>query len=187
VSDYRAVTDGFLAACSAVVGRTRHVDWSFSYVLGRKPDLANIRAVVSFASAHAFTHVRLVNDLLDLEQSAGVDQIRSEFVNCPGESLVIYQGRKTFTRGTPRCLISLLKPVVGADGHMFPCCGAQYATDTPIRDYKGEVDMGHWRDFPRLFTEQRYFDGSVCSCCYYGSYNTLLESMTAHLSHREFV
>ena len=168
---------------------TENVDWAFSYVLSDKPNLGNIVQVVNYANKKQFTHVRIVSDLLDLKHTPDMDIIKEALNHAFGvpDDLVIYQGRKEFVKGRKKCLISLLKPVIGADGNLYPCCGAQYAKDPPPGDYDETMCMGIAADLYEIYQGQRYFDGSQCVRCYYDDYNSLLEQMIEPIEHEEFL
>lgn len=171
-----------------VVRRGPMVDWAFSYVLTRRLDLANLAAHVDMANRLRFTHVRVVSDLTDLE---GVPPMASVQADLRGlgvdDSLVIYQGRKDYEPGAKRCLISLLKPVVGADGGIYPCCGTQYAEREQSLDLGAGMRMGWTADVRKIWAVQQPFDGTRCVRCYYGAYNQALASMLAEIRHEEFV
>lgn len=187
-SDDRDPGDDFLKHVAKAVMRTPRTDWSFSYVLGSKPRIDNIKRLMSFANEYAFSHVRLVSDLLGLGSTPEMSMMRTALHGHPGEPLVIYQGRKDFTGGARRCLISLLKPVIGADGGVWPCCGVQYALANPSRDLEQSMRMCHWRELRDVLARQAHFDGSRCVRCYYSGYNEALGIMTAtDVVHEEFV
>ena len=84
-------------------------------------------------------------------------------------------------------LISLLKPVIGADGLLYPCCGTQYAMFPPPGDYDDLMCMGPAIELYSIYQEQKHFDGSQCVRCYYDEYNALLEQIIIPLEHKEFV
>jgi hypothetical protein len=190
--DQRELTKDFKSTVASAVVRSRavgaNVGWAFSYVLSANPRYDLLKDIVEFANGYRFTHVRVVSDLLDLNNTPSMDKtrsvLRSLFVD---DGLVIYQGRKDFTPGRSRCLISLLKPVVGADGGIYPCCGAQYAMDPPGLDYEKRMFMAPAADIIRLYENQAHFDGIACVRCYYDSYNVLLAQMLNKLEHEEFV
>ena len=165
------------------------VDWAFSHVLTRTPDWPRLCRLVSFANKNDFTHVRIVGDLLDIELAAAqVNQARNHlYVQGIDDSRVIYQDRAEYVTGRERCGISLLKPVIGADGGIYPCCGVQYAQDPPGRDLVDSMRMGTLDDIDRIWKEQVAFDGSVCSRCYYDGYNSALELLSTPLCHAEFI
>lgn len=173
---------------NAVQGGPR-IDWAFSHVLTRTPDWERLGRLVRFAKEHDFTHVRIVADLLDIDEAAIVVKAAKEqlLLDDIDDTRVIYQDRAEYVPGWQRCRISLLKPVVGADGGIYPCCGVQYAQKEPGLDLVKEMRMGGLDDIEAIWKEQRHFDGSVCSRCYYDSYNLALELLSMPLSHREFV
>jgi MoaA/NifB/PqqE/SkfB family radical SAM enzyme len=164
------------------------VDWAISHVITERPSIAFLRGVIAMANEYQFTHVRLVSDLLNVEKIPQMSEIEA-LLKAYGvdDSLVIYQGRKEYTNGRRKCLISLLKPVVGADGYLYPCCGAQYAKDPPGLDYEDSMRMGHIEDIKRIYNEQEHYDGSECVRCYYDGYNDILGKMTGEVEHGEFV
>lgn len=183
--------DDHTSAYLGVVETHRTVDWAISYVLTSKPDIDNIVKHIEFANKYEMTHIRLVSDLLSLDQVTSMVNIRKQLI-ARGVSLsrVIFQERKVYTNGAKKCLISLLKPVIGADGHIYPCCGVQYATDDINRDMPKSMSMGTIENLLDRFgfDEQKCFDGSVCTKCYYSAYNTLLSTLlTNDISHGEFV
>lgn len=171
-----------------VVDSDLWTDWAISYVVSAEPNLDNLIAHIQCANDLDMTHLRLVSDLVDVERVPVMetirDQIRDRGID---DHLVIYQGRKDWTRGVPRCLISLLKPVIGPDGCVYPCCGVQYAAPEQALDMRSDWSMGLIEDLTEIYGKQRHFDGSRCARCYYGDYNTVLSAMYLGLNHREFV
>jgi sulfatase maturation enzyme AslB (radical SAM superfamily) len=162
-----------------------NVDWSFSYVIGNNPNVNNIEKAIKFANHFGFTHVRMVNDIL--KPVTDLAELSQEVRSRINDNLVIWQDRQYYTAGTPRCLISLLKPVVGADGLVYPCCGTQYALATPDRDCSSQMVMGSISDCPDIWSEQRHYDGSNCVKCYYSNYNDALVNLIDDVNHQHFV
>lgn len=154
-------------------GINQHVDWAFSHVVTKNPNYPVIQGLINFANWHNFTHVRLVSDLLNLEDVPQMSDIKE---NLKDDYKVIYQGRKDSTTGARNCLISLLKSVICPEG-IFPCCGAQYAVYNQPRDMVQKMKMGDIKDLPKILDEQRSFNGSVCDVCYYSQYNSALKSL----------
>jgi organic radical activating enzyme len=188
--DHRIFDDSYEEQLESAVSRGPNVDWAFSHVLTSKPNYETIRRVVQFANKHDnFTHIRLVSDLLNLKDVPAMDQIKSKLYEAKvDDTKIIYQGRKDATQGTKRCLISLLKPVIGTNGMLYPCCGTQYAQATPSKDFGGaEMTMGSAKDIDKIFNKQQCFDGSKCATCYYSEYNKSLEILVDKIKHKEFV
>ena len=189
-SDERTFDDGFVNNVMNTVKRGNNVDWAFSYVVSRNPDYNKIKQIIELANKLEFTHVRLVSDLLDLDNGADMDLIKSEMKKLKvDDSLVIYQGRKKFTKGHKKCLISLLKPVIDATGNVVACCGVQFKDKKPSLNYgSNESDiMGMYKDLPEIIAKQRYYDGSRCYRCYYAEYNELLKILMDGIEHKNFV
>lgn len=167
----------------------KNVDWSFSYVIGKDPDIHLIEKLIKKANDFEFTHFRLVNDIfiadkLKEQMNFVRNYMKSNYID---DSLVNYQDRSEWTTGYNPCYISLLKPVIGADGYIYPCCGTQYALEEPSRDYEELMRMGNIGDIEDVLLNQRFFDGSICRKCYYGNYNRVLGVLTNGLKHKEFV
>lgn len=166
-------------------------DWAFSYVLTKKFKEENVFKALEFANDRSFTHVRIVDDILDESQENDNMSDLREAVKTRGlnDDIVVYQGRKQYTKGHKKCLFSLLRPVVDATGLIIPCCGAQYAKNPPSLDFDETMVMGSISDMNEIWSSQTYFDGSVCSKCYYGDYNDMLNMVWEHMSlkHKFFV
>lgn len=187
-SDNRSFGSQYKAELSLQVALASSVDWSFSYVLSNNPNYNRICDIVKYANRKGFTHVRIVSDLLDTENIPSMELVKAMLKNrVISDNLVIYQGRKEFTSGRKKCLISLLKPIIGADRKLYPCCGSQYSMDPPSGDYDSSMCMGLATEMYNIYQEQKHFDGSQCVRCYYDNYNSLLEQMIIPLEHKEFV
>lgn len=173
---------------SEAIAGTNRVDWAFSYVLTRHPDYKKLARLVGFATGHGFTHVRVVSDLLDLDAVQNMKIVKEEVLKYKvNDKIVVYQGRKDWVHGTDKCWMSLLKPTVGANGFLYPCCGAQYAEEEPSRNYGDTMRFCHWLDIDEVWKQQFPFNGSICEACYYNDYNEALKIMTSDLEHKEFV
>lgn len=186
--DTRLFNASFERGLEEAVNKGKTVDWAFSYVVSSKPNIQNLVDCIKFANEHDFSHVRIVSNLLDLENVPSMEFIKECLIghNLDTE-IVIYQGRKNYTLGRERCLISLLKPVVSARGELFPCCGVQYALKEPSLDYESAMCMGTAKDIEETYENQKHFDGSICTRCYYTDYNDALDILTLDVQHLEFV
>lgn len=162
------------------------IDWAFSYVVTEKFQPDKLEAIIRAGMDLNVTHIRVVSDLLDLENTPNMYDVQQYMVEAGVDlSRTIFQGRKRFTRGSSRCLISLVKPVIGTDGNVYPCCGVQYAMSDMGLDFDPRMSMGD--DIQGVYAIQKHFDGSVCSRCYYSQYNDLLARIITPLQHEEFI
>jgi hypothetical protein len=162
-------------------------DWAFSYVLSDQPNYGNLAQIIEFANNHNFTHVRVVSDLINPEK-VDIEKARSLMENIGLDyKFVIWQGRKEFVAGKKRCLISLLKPVIAADGNLYACCGIQYMREKMDLDMVAEISMGKASDAMSIWRDQKCFDGSKCVRCYYDNYNTMLDALLTEVKHERFV
>ncbi len=187
VSDETPVADLLSTIKPIIQGQT---DWSFSYVITQSPNPDSLARCIRFARENDFTHIRVVSDILN--SGVKLAGIREEIRRIGEDSdIVIWQDRSNYGPGTARCLISLLKPVLGADGGIYPCCGAQYAKAGETGDYPRSMLMASVYDaespFEDLWTLQNHFDGSSCDKCYYQHYNDLLEALLTKPQHGSFV
>jgi organic radical activating enzyme len=170
----------------------RSIDWAISYVVTADLDLSNLAAHVEFANEQNMTHVRLVSDLIDLSSLQGCMARIRRGLEALGvdDSRVIYQARQDHCAGARRCWISLLKPVIGADGRVYPCCGVQYAQADMALDLPASMSMGSVDALQSIWTADTPpvpFDGSRCVRCYYDAYNAVMEAAQGTGQHAEFV
>lgn len=171
------------------VKRNPQIDWAFSHVLTPKANPPFLARLVHFANHHNFTHTRIVSDILNpkpltIKMQTVKHHLRNNGVN---DQKVIYQSRSEWVHGQNPCYISLLKPVVGPDGYLYPCCGTQYALENPSRDYERSMRMGLAQNIDEVVRSQSFFDGSVCAKCYYSDYNWALGVLLSNMSHEKFV
>lgn len=200
---------GYLSWCRISLSDERNLDEksvnnmlgsagkSFSYVVSDEPNLKNITDMLVYAIQHDFTHVRIVDDILypinhphSHAFQPAMDVIKSH-IKSRGikDDIVIYQGRKNYTKGHKRCLISLLKPNIDPEGNMLPCCGAQFSQEEPSYDFTKDFIMNNEYSIESVYRRRAYFDGSVCSRCYYSDYNEVLNMLwdSWSLDHKDFI
>jgi len=179
--------DVWLNRLSDVISKFPKIDWSFSHVVTAKSNSNYIRKLILFANQNNFTHVRLVNDIFVADKlKRKMDDLHSALLDID-LSKVIFQTRSEWTKGFNPCYISLLKPVLGADGYLYPCCGTQYALENPSKDYEPSMRLGRMEDFKKIVEEQRFFNGERCVKCYYSNYNIALDVLMKGLKHEAFV
>lgn len=188
-SDHRATNGTYLDYIRNHIRRGKKADWAFSYVLTANPDYDKLASIVQCANEMKMTHVRIVSDLLNLENVPSMEKVKMELKGRKvDDNLVIYQGRKEFCLGKKRCLISLLKPVLTPQGTIVACCGWQYRKREPSRNYDdGFENMGNMEDIEKIIDKQKYFDGRRCYRCYYDDYNITLDLISIKVDHKEFV
>lgn len=169
-------------------------DWALSYVLSsEKINIENLLDHVRFTLSNGFSHIRIVNDIIDASQDGRSALEASNFVLGALRSAdllderVIIQDRARPCSGVNPCLVSLLRPFIASDGQVYACCGLQYALGDDRRDLPREHSMGHWSELPEIIDSQRYFDGRVCKVCYYGAYNEALRVLTGPIAHGAFI
>lgn len=162
------------------------IDWAFSYVVTSEYKVENLKEHIEFANKNDFSHVRVVSDLIDLDSVPSMQHIKDSTWRTD-TSRVIYQERKGYSRGAKKCLISLLKPIISADGGIYPCCGVQYAKNNQSYDFPESMRMGDTSLINTIWQEQVGFDGSKCIRCYYDNYNQVLEGLLSDIKHLEFV
>lgn len=161
-----------------VSNRLPDVDIGVSMTID-KPDLKLIETICNeTCDVENITHLRFVDNILNPDREGGkkVCNIVKRFPKA------FYQDRSAFSRGNSPCLLSLIKPFIGTDGYLYPCCGVQYATEEK-RKFPKSMRMGKWFEYDNL----KPFDGSICSVCYYNQYNSLLKDICKGINHREFV
>lgn len=190
--DHRVWDKDYEAKLDKATSNGPNVDWAFSHVITAAPNYELLKKLLTYAKKNLFTHVRLVGDILDTEHTPVMSILKEHLAEMNVDfNFIIYQGRKEPTCGTKDCLISLLKPVVGTNGMLYPCCGTQYAQELPSRDFgtpgKDIMCLGPAKDIDKIFAKQKNFDGSVCKKCYYSDYNKALKIIKSKLTHVEFV
>lgn len=164
------------------------VAWAFSYVYMTKPKLDMMEKFIKFANKYKFAHVRVTPDILDLVNVPDIDKVERMVKRRKiDDSKVVYQARQSFEHGSKNCLISLLKPLIGADGLVYPCCGTQYAKKNPLKDNDKSMAVCRAEDIDKFFAGQIPFDGSKCVKCYYNEYNRLLKAVLDGVQHKKFV
>ena len=180
----------YLDKLGKVVEKAPKTDWGMSYVVLNngefKPD--NFAQCIKFAYEYGFKYVRVVSDLTHPDKATHMDEVKLVLVRAGvDDSIVIYQGRKNTTPGFKQCWISLIKPYIGADGEIYPCCGVQYAEDVVSFNTPKSMRMGNISDIRSIWAKQVPFDGSKCVRCHYHQYNTVWGMLKQGIHHAEFI
>jgi MoaA/NifB/PqqE/SkfB family radical SAM enzyme len=165
-------------------------DWGMSYVVGCGATfrIDNFVKCVRLANELGMKYVRVVSDLTYPEKATSMEVVRQVLaINDVDDSIVIYQGRKNTPAGHPRCWISLIKPYIGADGGIYPCCAVQYAKEELSFTTPKDMRMGTIEDIDDIWDEQKPFDGSKCVRCHYHQYNTTWNQLKQGIDHAEFI
>jgi hypothetical protein len=181
-SDQRQFSDTYKALLDSIVSQAS-IDWAFSHVVSKNPNLREIGRIVEYATQRGFTHVRLVADLLD-PATVSLDPLRAYLKG--RDALVIYQPRKHYV-AAESCWIGYVKPLVAPDFKIYLCCGVQYALDEMTLDLPDELCMGDARHLDCIYDgDPRPFPVS-CRRCYYRHYNSVLRSLQSEIKHKEFI
>lgn len=189
-SDERILSEKNEKEILELVEKTENCDWAFSYVIQKRSNLNNIIDYIEIVnSSDKFTHIRLVRDLLDIYGATNIEIIKQELIARKIDiSKVIFQSRNEWTHGFKNCWISLLKPLIGADGYVYGCCGTMYARHDIQHDLVDQFRMGHYSELKDIIKNQKCFNGSICEKCYYDNYNQCLSAWkTTTLQHENFV
>jgi len=178
----------WLNSISGAVKKAPDVDWAFSYVVTKNVNFKLLKQLIMFANRHKFAHIRMTPDLLSLNKVPTMDYVRKHLKNLKiNHTNVIYQERNSYESGSRRCFSSLIKPLICADGWVYPCCGIQYAKDPPLRNEDKNMRICKAENIHSFINKQIPFDGSACQKCYYGEYNKIIEMLLSDIKHTQFV
>ena len=161
------------------------VDCSISFTVCEEVNVHTAAILCEIANVtENITHIRFVVDIMNAHSKYVLDSM-NQVIEQTDSPKAIYQFRDhtTYTRGMEKCRISKLKPLVGADGYVYPCCGVQYASFDRGRLPKA-YRMCHWKDFTFDIDP---FNGIGCDICYYNWYNYALNKLTTPLKHRNHI
>ena len=159
------------------------VDWAFSHVVTSRPDYAGIRKLVEFANDWKFTHVRLVANLLD-PNNTNLERVKQYLSGM--DQQVIYQSRIDSVE-SKSCAIGYIKPMIGPDFKMYLCCGVEYALENPTKDLPPQLCMGSAFNLAEIYGEDKKLYHVNCKKCYYEQYNAVLRPLLEGINHPEFL
>jgi len=181
-SDWRILNDA--EELSPILKRP--VDWGFNYVYGLKPRIKEIRKLIEFGAQHNVVHIRVTTDYLQ-SKYVSVEKVRKA-VNLE-DVRVWWAPKKVSTHGAEKCWLSLLKPIIAADGYVYPCCGANIRSlENPSYCFDEQSRMKYpATEIDKIYREQAYFDGSGCTRCFYNDYNRFLSLLQVRAAHEHFI
>ncbi len=171
---------------AAVAAELESVDMALSYVVTKKPNPSKMRAALTLANERRMSHIRFV---FDIRKNVDIKIDTEAVFENMDISRVIFQSRSEYVPGRRDCLLSLAKPLVYADGFIYPCCGTQYATAQAeaAGEMLSDFRMGSLGDISDIWRHQWPFDGTRCEKCYYDNYNRFLSMMIDDVKHIDFV
>jgi len=183
-----SINNNLLNICEPYIYNVK-TDWAFSFVCGKDVE-SDFKVIKLFLDKYEdkITHFRIVNDILNPDDRVlklmnwiGPD---GNLLNSPK---IIWQERNSFFRGHPKCRLAVLKPVITADGDIYPCCGTQYALNNFVGNYPPQMKIGTI-DTLESIKQLKYFNGSICDKCYYTSYNTAIDKFfNDNIKHEAFI
>jgi len=95
--------------------------------------------------------------------------------------LVIRQPALNFAHGNQPCYMSIVKPLIAADGNLYGCCEVlQYL------GFTNETTLGHYSSLPSIVENQLFFNGSKCDICNFAEYNRYLPLLKS-VKHLNFL
>ena len=160
-----------------MVLRERGIAWSFRYVYQGDDDVPDLTAAAQFAAKHGLP-VYASGELFSGKGPDPSQEVFRRFGNLVAENKM-----DKAEDGAGECWHGLLKPLIAADGFVYPCCLVGF----PDRILDRRFVLCHWRDLGTYIESQKPFDGSGCRGCTYGNYNRYLGCFKKKLVHPNFV
>jgi radical SAM protein with 4Fe4S-binding SPASM domain len=190
--DTRIWNEAYIDGLCDAVRVAPYVDWSFAHNISKEPNYDVISSLILFAAEHNFSHVRfstIIGDEIDdvATMKSIEDNIVAIATSYDYEDCIIFEWRLTEGHGATDCRMGLLKPVIGADGFIYPCCAVPYSEEEPALRNTKKFSLGSIRDFIRIHQKQAIFNGSNCVRCPYDEYNRVLKILKGGVLHADFV
>jgi hypothetical protein len=85
--------------------------------------------------------------------------------------------------GEKDCRAGMLRPVVAADGYLYPCTNVQLFHENGNRDNPEHCRLGRWDEYYKMSV----FDGSKCWRCFYENVNKVLDWLVYPPDDKEFI
>jgi len=156
--DFWSLTDDIRVSVSDDVPfRSNLFATSYCYVVTPQFDAANLQRAIDDAQERDLP-LKITQDVMQLGAVPTVANIASAVaIGRPG--LVTFWDAYQYQAGRKACQSAIHSPLLGADGHLYPCCWPQNARG-PVHGYNRHMRC----DGPLPVA----FDGSQCMRCYYG-------------------
>jgi hypothetical protein len=130
---------------------------SYCYVVTQQFDAVNLQRAVDDATERGLS-LKITQDVMALGEVPTVSEIASA-ITVARRDLVTFWDAYQYEQGKTTCPSASESPLLGADGHLYPCCWPQNA-QVQVHGYNR-----HMRCDGQLPLS---FDGSQCVRCYYG-------------------
>ena len=153
-----------------------------SYVWGTQSDASTLGLAADWCNKQGVT-CRVVPDVWLPFRAPQRDECRK---TCESIGGPLYMVDRDAERQPPvQCLTAWLKPMIGWDSHVYPCCyGTTYEWNRKLPHAFRVCNM---RDFEQFFTETPITDRlHRCSNCLGWEENDLLAAAMADVEHEEF-
>ncbi len=178
--DGRTNFEKFKQIIMSVIPLNPSIDWGFSYVVTDNPDYNNQIQLVKMANELKVSHVKFASDISN-QANIDLNECRAKILEHGiNIDLVQFHHKNQSSIGCKECRVSLLRPVISANGLVYPCCSSQY-----FLDYSS--NLGHYTDLINIINNGKFFNGSICKNCFYWRYNELLNVMIHGLKHSDWL
>ena len=151
---------------------------SFRYIYQSSSDIPDVIEAAKFASSHGLT-LLVSGEIFRHTVPELTVEVSTQFKG----TVIVEDKMSTSKHGASDCWHGLLKPLIGADGYVYPCCLVGFPDKILDRSFA----MCHYSEFPAYIASQKPFGGSGCISCNYDNYNKYLSCHKKTLLHPRFV
>ena len=151
---------------------------SFRYIYQSYEDIPDLLEAAKFAEEHGRT--LLVSGEIFKHTTP---ELTKETLERYRGTIIAEDKMSVSTRGALDCWHGLLKPVIAADGYVYPCCLVGFPDKILDRAYA----LCHYSEYPAYVASQVPFNGSKCNSCNYDNYNKYLSCYKKTLLHPRFI
>jgi MoaA/NifB/PqqE/SkfB family radical SAM enzyme len=129
-------------------------------------------------------YVKIVHDILVKDDR--VEKVKKALCQLPiDKNFFIFQNEPAYTKGSKNCEIWRMRPVVAADGSIYPCGRVHLAKVNSTLCFTDEHKVGNMLDEGVFHKEA--FDGTVCDMCYFDNYNQIINARMRGYNHENFI